>query len=147
MGLSNLDEFDKLLLETIRDVMSECLGHDNARIILEYLEKRGCPISDIPRRLDLFSTELRMLLGQGRGQILGSGAILEETIAEVLCRRIGVTADIPVPIRFADFMKKLQNLYFLAKRVQQASPEHAAKEEPHRTCHDQPLTHLQGERR
>lgn len=121
MELSNVDEFDKLLLETIDDVLKECLGDANAQIIYNFLEQRSCTMLEIPQKLDVFSRELRMLLGSG--SILGSGAILEETILEVLCHKIGVTPNVKAPVRFADCIKKLRKLHDFAKKLQEAERE------------------------
>jgi len=123
MQLSNVDEFDKLLLETIDDVLKECLGNANAQIIYNFLEQRSCTMVEIPQKLDVFSRELRMLLGCGSSQILGSGAILEETILEVLCHKIGVTPNVKAPVKFPDCVRKLKKLYGFAKKLQKAERE------------------------
>jgi len=123
MELSNVDEFDKLLLETIDDVLRECLGDANAQIIYNFLEQRSCVKLEIPQKLDVFSRELRMLLGCGSSQILGSGAILEETILEVLCHKMGVTPNVKAPVRFAECVRKLKKLYGFAKKLQEAERE------------------------
>jgi len=121
MELSNVDEFDKLLLETIDDVLKECLGDANAKIIYNFLEQRSCAMPEIPQKLDVFSEELKMLLGSGG--ILGSGAILEETILEVLCHRIGVAPNVKAPVKFADCVRKLKKLHGFAKKLQKAERE------------------------
>jgi hypothetical protein len=123
MELSRVDEFDKLLLETIDDVLKECLGDSNAQIIYNFLEQRSCTMLEIPQKLGFFSRELRMLLGSGSSQILGSGAILEETILEVLCHRMGVTPNVKAPVRFADCVRNLKKLYGLAKKLQELEGE------------------------
>jgi hypothetical protein len=117
MELSSVDEFDRLLLETIDDVLKECLGDVNAQIIYNFLERRSCSMLEIPQKLDVFSRELRMLLGSGSSQILGSGAILEETILEVLCHKIGVTPNVKAPVKFAECVRKLKKLHGLAKKL------------------------------
>jgi hypothetical protein len=121
MELSNVDEFDKLLLETIDDVLKECLGDANAQIIYNFLEQRSCARLEIPQKIDVFSRELRMLLGSG--SILGSGAILEETILEVLCHKMGATPNVKAPVRFVDCVRKLKKLYSFAKKLQKAERE------------------------
>jgi hypothetical protein len=123
MDLSNIDEFDKLLLKTIDDVLRECLGETNARIVFNYLEKRSCAVLEIPLKLEVFSRELRMLLGSGSDQILGSGAILEETVVEVLCHKIGVKPSVRTPINFPDYVRKLKKVYCLAKKLQEVESE------------------------
>lgn len=123
MELSNIDEFDKVLVETIDLVLRECLGDVNAEIIYEYLERRSCSMSEIPQKLDFFSNELRALLGFGKGQILGSGAILEETIANVLCYEMGITPNITGPIKFANFVKELKEIRHFAEELRKGLQE------------------------
>jgi hypothetical protein len=123
MQLSNVDGFDKLLLETIDSVLKECLGEANARIVYNFLEQRSCTMFEIPQKLNIFSRDLRMLLGSGSGQILGSGAILEETIVEVLSYKIGVTPNAKAPFRFPEYVGKLKKIYHLAKKLQEAKHE------------------------
>jgi hypothetical protein len=67
--LSYSREFDKLLILTTGEVLRESLGDLNAQIIFEYLEKRSCPMQEIPKKLEVFSMELRRLLGWNRGAI------------------------------------------------------------------------------
>jgi len=109
--LSDSNEFDKLLILTIGEVLRDSLGDLNAQIIFEYLEKRSCPVQEIPKKLDIFSTELRRLLGGNRGQLLGSAAILEETFARVLCFKLGVKFDERLPLVFSNYIGKLRKIY------------------------------------
>lgn len=113
--LSDLNEFDKLLILTIGEVLRDSLGDLNAQIIFEYLEKRSCPMQEIPKKLDIFSIELRRLLEWNRGQLLGSAAILEETIARVLCFKLGVKFDERLPIVFSNYVGKLREVYCAKK--------------------------------
>jgi len=107
----SLDKFDKLLIQVIDEVLRYTLGDLNTSIIYEYLEKRYCPLNDIPNNLEAFSMELKNLLGCGRGQILGSAHILEKTILKVLCARLGLKFDFDGPIAFADCIRKLKEMY------------------------------------
>jgi hypothetical protein len=110
-GLPTLDEFDKLLLKAIDETLQYSLGDINSQIIYEYLEKKHCPVPEIPQKLDAFSTELRYLLGSGRGQILGSAAILEKAIAKVLCFKLGMEFNEIGPILFVDYVRSLKEVY------------------------------------
>jgi hypothetical protein len=105
-----LDEFDNLLLRVIDETLRYVLGDINTGIILDYLEKKSCSFLEIPRNLDVLSMELRNLLGSGGGQILGSAPILEETIVEVFCRRLGMEFDKRGPIVLADYIEDLKEL-------------------------------------
>jgi hypothetical protein len=106
-----LYEFDELLLKAINETLRYVLGDVNAGIIFGYLEKKSCPFSEIPRNLHIFSTALRDLLGGGRGQILGSAPILENAIAEIFCRKLGMEFDKGEFIVFADYIEKLRAAY------------------------------------
>ena len=113
--LSDLDEFDQLLVSTISEVLQETLGKENAQIVSEYLERRSCSLKEIPKKLDVFSIEMRRLLGCCEGQFLGSAAILEETIARVLCFKLGVEFNERLPIIFPNCTEKLRGVYYERK--------------------------------
>jgi hypothetical protein len=102
-------EFEVILLKTIDEVLVDVLGERNKQIIYHYLEKKSYPMLQIYDRLDVFSTELRNLLGPGRGGILGSAPILEETILMVLCRKIVVAYDSTRP--FVSYVKELKEKF------------------------------------
>jgi hypothetical protein len=85
-----MDEFDELLLKIIDETLRQVLGDDNTLIIYNYLEKNSCPAREIPTRLDLFSLQLRELLGVSRGQILGAPAVLEDAIVKALSAELGL---------------------------------------------------------
>jgi hypothetical protein len=107
-----LDEFDKALLSAIDEILRNTLGDACTQIIYNYLERNSFPKSEIPTKLDMFSDELRKLLGAGRGQILGSAPILEEAIAERLCAKIGKKLQGRLPVAFSIFVRKLKEDYY-----------------------------------
>jgi hypothetical protein len=106
-----LYEFDDLLLKVINETLRYVLGDINAGIIFDYLEKKSCPFSEIPRNLHIFSTALRDLLGCGRGQILGSASILENAIAEIFCRKLGMEFDKGEFTVLVGYIEKLRAAY------------------------------------
>jgi hypothetical protein len=106
-----LDEFDEALLAAVDEILRYTLGDACTKIIYNYLERNSFPKSEIPNRLDSFSEELRKLLGDGRGQILGSAPILEEAIAERLCTKIGKKLQGRLPVAFSIFIHKLKEDY------------------------------------
>jgi hypothetical protein len=69
-----------MLVQVIDEVIRYSFGEISATIIYDYFKKRNIPLDKIPDNLDFFSMELRMLLGSGRGQILGSAPLLERAI-------------------------------------------------------------------
>jgi hypothetical protein len=109
--METLDEFDYLLLRVIDETLRYALGDINTQIIFDYLEKNSCPFLEIPRKLDVFSIGLRNLVGTGRGQILGAGPILEKTIAEIFCRKLGMEFNESGPIALADYVKNLKEAH------------------------------------
>jgi hypothetical protein len=88
-----IDEFDNLLVKTIDKTFRHVLGDRNTLIIYDYLEKVSCPIRETPKKLDLFSTTLRNLLGTGRGQILGVAKVMEDAIVQELSSELGIGTD------------------------------------------------------
>jgi hypothetical protein len=111
-----LDEFDEKLLSTIDEVLQYTLGEVCTQVIYNYLERDYFPKSEIPTKLDRFSEELRKLLGDGKGQILGSAPILEEAIAERLCAKLGMPTPGRLPMAFSIFIRKLKDNYFSKRK-------------------------------
>ncbi len=105
-----MDKFDKLLLKTIDETIRRVLGDDNAVIIYNYMEKNSCSMQEIPSKLDLFSAQLRNLLGVGRGQILGAPTILEDTIVIALSSELGLKLENESKV-FEDRIGKLKEIY------------------------------------
>jgi hypothetical protein len=105
-----MDEFDELLVKTIDKTFRYVLGDRNALIIYEYLRKVSCPIQEIPKKLDLFSTALRKLLGTSRGQILGVPAVLEDAIVQALASELGLKPDEKSGV-FESRIRKLKEKY------------------------------------
>jgi hypothetical protein len=85
-----MDEFDELLLKIVDETIRYVLGDYNTLTIYNYLERNSCPIKEIPTKLNLFSVELRNLIGVGRGQILGAPIILENAIVKALASELGL---------------------------------------------------------
>jgi len=114
-----LDEFDETLLSTVDEILRYTLGDVGTQVIYNYLERNCFPKSEIPANLDRFSEELRKLLGDGKGQILGSAPILEEAIVEKLCAKLGMHTSGRLPMAFSIFVRKLKGTY-LSKRKEPA---------------------------
>jgi hypothetical protein len=110
-----MDEFDEALLSAIDEMLRYTLGDVCTQIIYSYLERNSFPKSEIPNNLNRFSEELRRLLGDGKGQILGSAPILEEAIAERLCAKIGTKTEGRLPVAFPTFIRKLKENYSKGK--------------------------------
>lgn len=119
----SMDKFDKLVLETISEVLTDTLGEESVRVIYSYLERHFCPIFEIPSNLNIFSKELAKLL-QTKGQRIlfvegddgytgitesGMASILECEIVKVLCRKLRVEFLHSGPIEFANYITELKN--------------------------------------
>jgi len=130
--VTGLDEFDELLVATINEVLMDSLGPRNADIILRYLEQKSCPLPEVPRRLEVFSAELRVLLGFGRGQILGAASILEETIAIVMCSKSRIKFQEKPPIAFPQYITRLRAAFTekKSKKKRGFSKKRATRRQP-----------------
>jgi hypothetical protein len=106
-----LDKFDELLLHTIDYEIERIFGKRNANIIYDHLEANGCPRHEISREPEIFSTEMRNILGFGRSQILGAASILEEAILKALCIQLKAKLNEGSPASFADHIKNLREVY------------------------------------
>jgi len=104
-------DFDKLIVEVVDDVLKYCLGASNASIIYDYLEKRNYSLSEIPKRPEKFSEELRNILGFGSRQILGAPSIIEEEVLEILYRKLGITQSAQKPPNFPRQIRKLRKTF------------------------------------
>jgi hypothetical protein len=134
-----LDEFDEMLISIVDRVMKCSLGQENASIVLEYLAKKSCSLTEIPQNLSLFSLELRKVLdseesrvSRSRANIQSSVEIIEETIIRVLCLRVAgahmkLTAIGLGELRNATFAEYITTLKegYLAKRAYQENCERA----------------------
>jgi hypothetical protein len=109
--IQTVNDFDNLLVQVTEETIKYCLGYTNAAIIWNYLEQRNCSMAEIPNNLEIFSDELRNIMGFGRRQILGAASILEDTIFELLCKKLGVNFEYEKPINFPQQIRKLRNQY------------------------------------
>jgi hypothetical protein len=109
--IKTVNDFDIILVQVTKETIKYCLGEANTTIVCNYLEKRNCPMSEIPIRPEIFSEELRNILGFGRRQTLAAAAILEETILEILCKKLGINFECEKPINFPCQIRKLRNQY------------------------------------
>ena len=106
-----MEEFDEVLVRVIDRTIRYTFGDRNAVVIYNYLEKSGCPITEIPTKPYQFSVELRRILGPGRGQLLGAAPILEETILKALCAEIRIEIDTQSGTSFAENIIELRRVY------------------------------------
>ena len=106
-----MNKFDEALLNAIDEILRYTLGDTSTQIIYNYIENIFFPKTEIPNNLDKFSDELRKLLGDGRGQILGSAPILKEAIAERLCKKLGTELQGRLPVAFPTFIRQLKEKY------------------------------------
>jgi len=74
-----LENFDELLSGVIDRVIGDIFWKMNSNVIYDHLEKEGYPRHEIPRRPEIFSAEMRNILGHDRGQILEAAHIETRT--------------------------------------------------------------------
>lgn len=101
-------DLDKLIVKVVDDVLKYCLGAPNASIIYGYLEKKNYSLSEIPKKPEKFSEELRNVLGFGSRQILCAPSILEEEVLEILYKKLGIQQSIQNPPDFPKQIRKLR---------------------------------------
>lgn len=111
-----MEDFDRLLLETIDETIKWTFGEYTATLIYEYLKKRNCPLHEIPKKLEVFSFELRMILGTGKTLIMGSAPLIEKAIIKRLCRKLGMEFNEKGPVNFAEYIRRLREEYNYGKR-------------------------------
>jgi len=109
--VQTVTDFDNLLVQVIDETIKYCLGDANASIIYNYLKQRNLPINEIPNKPELFSEELRNILGFGSRQILCAASILEETILEILCKKLGMKLVYEKPVNFPLQLRKLRETW------------------------------------
>jgi hypothetical protein len=61
--MDSSNDFDHILLQTIDEIVRYCLGEINAQLIYNHLERKNCPRQEIPKKLDIFTTEFENLIG------------------------------------------------------------------------------------
>jgi hypothetical protein len=107
--VNSVEEFDKLLTETVNETLEYTLGERNAAIIEDYMEKKGLPLNKIPQNPQQFSEELRNIMSST--QMLGPVNVLEETILKLLGRKIGKRVAVMRPIDFSKEVNSLREPY------------------------------------
>lgn len=106
-----MDEFEKILVKTIDETIKWTFGEYTSKIIYDYLERRSCPLNEVPKKPEIFSIELRMILGSGRGSIPGSAPILERAIIKRLCSKLGLNFNQKGPVNFPKCVRLLREVY------------------------------------
>ena len=109
--MDNSDLFDSLLLQTIDETVRYCLGEINTQLIYNHLEKKHCPLQEIPKKLDIFAMEFENIIGAGKGQILGAAKILESAIVNALCTKLGISLGENSIGYFPDQIRNLKEIY------------------------------------
>jgi hypothetical protein len=114
-----LDEFEEMLLKVIDGALRYSLGDRTVEVFYKYLRGKGFLSSDIPKNPDFFFNELRKVLEfeknrfSGSVSALGTVSILERTIIEIVCRKLGVKFEEKGPIVFSEWVKKVREAHAL----------------------------------
>jgi hypothetical protein len=104
-------EFAAYVTQAIEETLNYCLGEANAQIVFKYFEEINCPVSSTAEKAEIFSEELRNILGFGHKQILCAASIIEEAILEMLIKKIGVKYELKRPPNFPQDLAKLGEQY------------------------------------
>lgn len=115
-----LEEFDKILMKTIDDVLRYSLGDRTVEVFYEYLRRKGFALSNVPQNPDFFFEELRKILefedsGMRFRRVSGIGivSILERAIIEVLCKRFGLEFNEKGPIVFSEWVGRVREAFII----------------------------------
>jgi hypothetical protein len=111
MLVQTVNDFDRLTVQVVDETIKYCLGEANANLICNYLEEQDYPLTEIPLKPERFSEELRNLLGFGSRHVLGAPSILEESILEILCEKLGIGYSVEKPPDFPKQIRKLRERY------------------------------------
>lgn len=115
------ERFDELLVETINEVLMFVFGDKSAQNIYNYLQRKSCAKKEIPRKLEVFSTELRNVLNDNRPIGFSNritrpdkAVTVERTIARILCRKLGTRfLEETGPLNLSSFILELRSLYVI----------------------------------
>jgi hypothetical protein len=99
------------LLQTIDEIIRYGLGETNTQLIYNHLEKKHCPRQEIPKNLEIFTTEFENLIGSGRGQILGAAKILQNEIVKTLCTKLEISVNKNSTGYFPEEIRNLKEIY------------------------------------
>jgi hypothetical protein len=108
MLVQTVSDLDRLIIRVIDETLRYCLGEVNTELIYNYLEKQGYQLNEIPQKPEKFSEELRNILGFGSRQILCAPSILEESILETICKKLGLSSRFEKPVNFPNYIRKLR---------------------------------------
>jgi hypothetical protein len=98
-------------LNAVDHAIEGIFGKRNAEVIYDHLEKNGCTRYEIPTKPEVFSMEIRNILGRDRGQILGAASILEGAILKALCSQLKTNFTEEKHASFAESIKRLREVY------------------------------------
>ena len=89
---------EKVLVETIDEVVGNVFGEKTAKIILQYLKEKGS--ETVLQRVESFSDALPRILGRG-------SAVVEDLILDTLCLKCGLKLERKEGCGFIDYVKEL----------------------------------------
>ena len=108
MLVQTVSDFDRLAIRVVDETLRYCLGEANTDLIYNYLEKQRYRLNEIPQEPEKFSEELRNILGFGSKQILCAPSILEESILETICKKLGLSSKFEKPVNFPKHIRRLR---------------------------------------
>ena len=105
--MKSMEEFEKILLETIDESMVRVFGHTSTGVIYDYLkENRKLGKEDIPENLEVFSSSLEKMFGFG-------ALLLEKLVLKKLYAKLGLRYEEREGYKFLYYIKELKSQILL----------------------------------
>jgi len=105
--MKSMEEFERILLETIDESMVQVFGETSTRVICDYLKiNHGLRKEDIPENLEIFSSSLEKMFGFG-------ATLLEKIVLKKLYMKLGLKYEEKEGYKFLDYIKELKSQILL----------------------------------
>ena len=102
LNLVSEEKLDSVILEIVESVLTEILGVEPTRVLLETMKKRyHLDIQEIPQEPRIFSHALEKILGNNH-------TIIEDLILENLCLKLKVRLKMKEGYTFSDYIMGLR---------------------------------------
>lgn len=105
--MKSVEEFEKILLETIDEGMVQVFGNTSTGVIYDYLKgNHKLSKEDIPENLEVFSFSLEKMFGFG-------AILLEKLVLKKLYKKLGLKYEEKKGYKFLDYIKELKSQILL----------------------------------
>jgi len=105
--MKSMEEFKKILLETIDESMVQVFGSTSTEVIYDYIEgNHDLRKEDIAENLEIFSSSLEKMFGFG-------ATLLEKLVLKKLYMKLGLKYEEKEGYKFLDYIKELKSQILL----------------------------------